>query len=84
MPISFNNPLKACFSNKKNLTIIQTRPTQILKAYFLFKNRFLMIIGTQNQLPFTFCSDLVWNKTLEARNLTPTHEFLAFDILIEH
>ena len=28
--IDFNNPLKVCFSNKKYLMTIQTRPTQII------------------------------------------------------
>ena len=40
---------------------------QIVKVYFLFKNKgfpFLLIFGAQNQLPITFCSDLVCNKTL--------------------
>ena len=36
-------------------------------------NVFLKIIGVQNQLPITFCSDLLCNKTLKARNSTPTH-----------
>ena len=33
-------------------------------------NVVLKIIGAQNQLPITFCSDLV---TLKARNSTPIH-----------
>ena len=41
IPISFNNPLKACFSNKKYPITIQTRQTQIVKAYFLLINCFL-------------------------------------------
>ena len=36
-------------------------------------NRFLKITGVQNQLPITFCLDLVCNKTLLVRNLTPKH-----------
>ena len=36
-------------------------------------NGFLKIIGAQNQLPIIFCSDLVCNKTLKARNSTPAH-----------
>ena len=36
-------------------------------------NGFLNIINGKIQLPSTFCSDLVCNKTLEARNSTPTH-----------
>ena len=31
IPITFNNPLKVCFSNKKNNITTQTRPTQIVK-----------------------------------------------------
>ena len=75
--INFNNPLKVCFQNKKYLVTNQTRPTQIVKVYFLLKNcffnRFLKIIGAQNQLAITFFSDSMRNKTLKARNLTPTH-----------
>ena len=75
--ITFNNPLKVCFSNKKYLITIQTRPTQIVISIFLIEkpvfNRFLKIIGVQNQLPITFCSDLVCNKILMVRNSTPTH-----------
>ena len=41
IPITFNNPLKVCFSNKKYNIITHTRPTQIEKAYFLLKNRVL-------------------------------------------
>ena len=42
-----NNPLKVCFSNKKYLIIIQTRPTQIEKVYFLLKKK-IKIIGARN------------------------------------
>ena len=38
-----------------------------------FFSGFLKIIGAQNQLPITFYSDLMHNKTLKARNSTPTH-----------
>ena len=41
--ITFNNPLKVYFSNKKYLITIQKCPTQIVKVYFLF-NKFLKII----------------------------------------
>ena len=58
--------LKDSFLNKKYFITIQTRPTQIVKVYFLLKNRFLKIINLQNQLPITYCSDLVCNKTLKA------------------
>ena len=47
-------------------------------------NRFLKIIGAQNQLPITFCSDLMSNITLKARNSTPKHEFLNYNIPITH
>ena len=40
IPITFNNPLKVCFSNKKYPITIQTRPTQIVKVYFLLKDGF--------------------------------------------
>ena len=36
-------------------------------------NGFLKISGAQNQLPIIFCLDLVCNKTLKAKNSTPTH-----------
>ena len=44
--ITFNNPLKVCFSNKKYTITTKTRPTQIVKNekvyFFLLKNRLLM------------------------------------------
>ena len=36
-------------------------------------NGFLKIIGAKNQLPITFCSFIIRNKTLKARNSTPPH-----------
>ena len=33
-PITFNNPVKVCFSNKKYLITIHKLPTQIVKVYF--------------------------------------------------
>ena len=33
IPITFNNSLRASFSNKKYLITIQTHPTQIVKVY---------------------------------------------------
>ena len=52
IPITFNNPLKACFSNKKYLITIQTRPTQIVISIFLIEKPgfigFLKLIGVQN------------------------------------
>ena len=53
IPITFNNPLKVYFSGKKYLITIQTHPTQIIISIFLIEkpviNRFLKIIGVQNQ-----------------------------------
>ena len=40
IPINFDNPIKAFFSNKKYATSIQTPKTQIEKQYILFKNWF--------------------------------------------
>ena len=54
MPINFNNPLKAYFSNKKYLNTIQTRPTQIVILISLFLNEkagfngILKLISVQN------------------------------------
>ena len=56
-PRNKNVFIKACFSNKKYLIAIQTRPTQIVnKIFFIQKFGFeglLTIIGVQNQLPVT-------------------------------
>ena len=41
MPITFNNTLKSFFLNKEYPITIQTRPTQIVKVYFLLKNQLL-------------------------------------------
>jgi hypothetical protein len=40
MSITFNNPLKACFSNKKS--ILQSKHTRhkLYQIYFLMKNQF--------------------------------------------
>ena len=43
IPITFNNPFKTYFSNKKYLITIKTRPTQISKVNFLLKNWFLTV-----------------------------------------
>ena len=46
-------------------------------------NGFLKIIGAQNQLPITLCLDIKSNKTLKARNATPTHtDFLPLISLL--
>ena len=86
IPITFNNPLNVCFSNKKYTITIQTRPTQIVKLFKPVFNGFLKIISAQNQLPIPFCSDLMHNKTLKARNTTPTQtkEFQTINIPIAH
>ena len=53
------------------------RRVWIIIGYFLFQkqtlNRLLKVIGALNQLHSTFCAYLVCNKTLKARNSTPTH-----------
>ena len=39
IPITFNSPLKTCFSNKKYMYItIQTQPSQIVISIFLNEN----------------------------------------------
>ena len=52
-------------------------PDTNCKSIFLIEkpvfSGLLMIIGAQNQLPITFCSDLECNKTLKAKHLTLTH-----------
>ena len=52
IPITFINQLAACFSNKKYIIRIQTRPTKIVISIFLFNNPvfngFLKIIGELN------------------------------------
>ena len=70
------------FSNKKYPITIQTRPN-LVNSNFLIEKPVLKVIGVQNQLPI-FSSDLVCNNTLKAKNLTSTHEFLTFNILIAH
>ena len=84
--ITFNNPLKVYFSSKKYLITIQTRPTQIVISIFLIEkpvfNRFLKIIGVQNQLPITFCSDLVCD--INGWRFDPhKHEFVTINILLK-
>ena len=69
--------IKSMISNKKILLQSKHALHELLK-YILFLekpvfNVFLKIIGAQNQLPITFCLDLMLNKTLKARNSTPTH-----------
>ena len=52
-------------------------PDTNYKSIFLIENPvfngFLKIIGAQNQLAITFCSDLVCNNSLKAKDSTPTH-----------
>ena len=62
--ITFNNPIKVCFSKKKYPIKNPNTPYSI----FLIIKKIL----SQNQLPITFCTDLVCNRTLKARNSTPT------------
>ena len=60
-------PLKVSFSNKK----------YPITSIFLIENPIfngiLKFISAQNHLPITCCTDLECNKTLNARNSTPTH-----------
>ena len=72
--ITFNNPLKAYISSKKYLITSKHADTNFGSIFIekLGFNGFLKIIGAQNQLPITFCSDLMRNKTWKARNSTPT------------
>ena len=73
----YNIAIKFSFSNKKYTIRTQTRPTQILKLYFLLKNRvltdFLRLLVYKFNYLITFWLDLVCNKTLMVRNSTPTH-----------
>ena len=67
-PITFNNPIKACFSNKKYTVVIQTRPTQIMNIIIINGNLVLKVISMQNLLPIRFY------KKLHVTNLKPpTH-----------
>ena len=70
--ITFNNPLKVCFSNQKYIITTQTRPTQIVKVYFLLKNRVLTVFQDY------WCTNLI---TLMVRNSTPTHTRLVYWIM---
>ena len=58
--------------------MFQSRPTQIVKVYFYLNPRFLMIIGAQNQLSITICSDLMCIKGYGIR--PHTHTFLTINI----
>ena len=44
IPITFNNPLKACFRIRNICTYItiQAHPTQIVKVYFLMKKKLFL------------------------------------------
>ena len=76
IPITFYNLLKSVFQKEISHYNPDTPDTNC-KSIFLFEklvfNNFLNMIGAKNQLPITFCSDLMRNKTLKARNLTPTY-----------
>ena len=64
IPITFNNTLKDYFFSN-------TPDTNCKSVFLIVKpvfNGFLKIFSAQNQLPIIFCSDLVCNKTLKARN----------------
>ena len=76
---TFNNPLKDCFLIFFEISYYNLNsPDTNCNKYISYKkkrfsNGFIKIIRAQNQLPITFCSDLVYNKALKARNSTHTH-----------
>ena len=41
---TFNNSLKACFSNKKLSITIQTHPKKFNTVYLLFKKKFIVFL----------------------------------------
>ena len=54
--------------------LLQSKHARHKRIFLIEKpvfNALLKIIGAQNQLHFTFCSDLVCNIILKARNSTP-------------
>ena len=56
--------------NSKNTLLMDYYSLLVLKSIFIEKpvlNGFLKIIGAQNQLRFSFCLDLVYNKTVKAK-----------------
>ena len=65
--IAFNNPIKACFFNKKYPVKIQTPSTYIVTVYFLFKKQALIgllkAITPQNSL-FTIKQTFLKKKNL--------------------
>ena len=77
IPITFQDHIKACFSNKKYIVSIQTCPTKIGNNWFLIAKQVLMgslkIIGVQNQLPFSFGTVFVCSKILKVRDSPPKH-----------
>ena len=69
-----------CHTLGGNTYKIQTRSTQTVISLFIIEKPaykgFLKVIGVQNQLLITFCS--------QGLKLDPhTHEFLTFDILLQ-
>ena len=76
MPITFNNLSKHVF-RIRNILLKSKHARTTCKSIFLIEkqnlNGFLKIIGAQNLLTITYCSDLMRNKTLKARNSTPKH-----------
>ena len=74
MLITFNNPLKAFFSNKKYPITIRIQPAKIVNSIFLIVNpifnEFKSIIDVKNQLPISFGTLLAYNKILKVRNST--------------
>ena len=68
MAITFKNPIKICFSNKKYAFSIQTHISKNGNSKFLIEKQVLIgnaiTIGVFNQLN-SFCSALVHNKILD-------------------
>ena len=75
---TFNHPIKACFSNKKEPVKIQT---QIINSIFLIENHpvltgFWKSIDVQNPLPITFGTALIHIKMLKVGKLTLSLYFI--------
>ena len=86
LPIYFNNPIKANFSNYEYPITMQTRLTQNVNSIFLIEKKycfftgFLKIIVEQNQLHITYSTALSQIniikviKVIKVRNPTPNKQ----------
>ena len=80
IPITFNNPLKASFLNKKY-------PITNFKSIFLIKNRFFTDFKDylcQKSITYHFLFTFSVKYDIKAKNSTSKHEFLTFNTLIAH